>query len=162
MITQEELKKIVSYDIDTGRFTWINSKKKTLNGTLTGSLTEQGYRQIQLSKKTYKEHRLAFLYMTGSMPINQVDHINGNKTDNRWINLRDVTQSENQRNRKISSNNSTGAIGVYETKCGFKASIFFNKESIELGRFPTYEEAYAARQAGERILKYHENHGRKQ
>jgi hypothetical protein len=84
----------VEYDPDTGWF--------TRNGERAGSLYSNGYRHIYIGGKRYKEHRLAFLFMTGEMP-EQVDHINRNRSDNRWHNLRPVTSRQNMENSIINN-----------------------------------------------------------
>ena len=104
-ITQEYLKEILDYDFKTGIFTWKFTHGNVKKGNRAG-YNSNGYRQIQLGYqsdcRTFKEHRLAFLYMIGRFPDSSlvVDHINGEKDDNRWCNLREVTQRENMQNCK--------------------------------------------------------------
>jgi hypothetical protein len=113
-ITQKELQRILHYDPDTGIFIWkARTANRTHIGTIAGTKSVRGYVCIQINKKIYAAHRLAFLYMEGYLPENDVDHINRIKDDNRWCNLREVSKSCNKRNQKVSKNNTTGVSGVY-------------------------------------------------
>jgi hypothetical protein len=100
----------------------------------------------------------------GSWPEDQIDHINGNKKDNRLENLRAVSNRENLRNKKIYKNNTSGTIGVsfYKSKQGYQASIKINGKRKNLGVFKNKEEAIAARAAANIKYNFHENHGRKE
>jgi hypothetical protein len=132
-LTQEELKAILHYDPVTGVFTWVGHKR--LNGKRAGSSTH-GYRRIGIQGTLYAEHRLAFLYMTGEMPV-EVDHKNRVSDDNRWENLRAATRSENCQNKK--------ARGVsYHAKTGkWQASIKLHGKRHYLGLYETAEGARA-------------------
>ena len=91
MLTQQSLKEILHYDEDTGWFTWLTDRGGTAKaGTRAGSLKPDGYRVIRIGEKKHLEHRLAFLYKTGSWPKKLVDHKNRIRDDNRWLNLRDI------------------------------------------------------------------------
>jgi HNH endonuclease len=105
---QQQLRAYLAYDPQTGVFTW---KKKAASKTKIGSQAGYSgklYTQIRLEGKLHYAHRLAFLYMTGTFPVKDVDHINGVPTDNRWSNLRAVSSKENTQNAAISSNNTSG------------------------------------------------------
>lgn len=97
------------YNPDTGEFRWVHS------GRIAGTVNTQGYRYIQLNKKLYRAHRLAFEFMNKAIP-EQVDHINGNRDDNRWSNLRPASAAENQRNTKLRKDNKSGVKGVFWRK----------------------------------------------
>ena len=163
-ITLSELSNILKYDPDTGVFIWRITHHRIKFGQPAG--TKQQARncvQICIAKKMYKAHHLAFLFMTGSFPSGVVDHINGNGFDNRWINLRDVSQAINCRNCKLSKNNTSGVTGVYFDKSRSKwfAQIKVDRNVISLGRFDSIEEAAVIRKDAERKYGFHENHGRK-
>ena len=158
-LTQAELKEILNYNPDTGIFTW---KIKPCNqihiGDIAGTLNKSkrcGYTVIQINKKRYQTHRLAWLYMTGNFPINQIDHINHIRTDNRIENLRDVTNQENQFNRSLQKDNTSGYTGVHWHKQANKwvTQIQINGKIIHLGLFNNPEEASQAYQ--EAKVKYH-------
>jgi len=148
-LTQEYLKEILHYDPDNGLFIRnITICNRYKSGTYAGSIDSHGYIKIVINYKQYSAHRLAFLYMTGELPENQVDHIDGIRTNNKWINLRNATNSDNQQNqRKASkSNKSTGVLGVYfcNKRNRFRAHIGINKKDITLGWFKTINEAMEA------------------
>ena len=156
-ISQKRLFECVHYDPDTGTFTW---KKKLTNarsaGMIAGGVNQKGYWRIRIDKVLYLGHRLAFLYMTGSIPYKQIDHINGVKSDNRWVNLRATIKdhSDNAQNRKLRRDNSSGNTGVYMHKSNknWIARICLSGREFHLGCYPTKNEAIAAYSAGKRIL----------
>jgi hypothetical protein len=114
MLTQEILKQYVVYHPDTGWFTSTGVRYSSKQaGERVGTLhNTKGYRYLTIKGKTYREQRVAFLYMTGEWPKHQVDHINRIKDDNRWENLRDVPAAKNAQNRKVFSTNKSGHTGV--------------------------------------------------
>lgn len=123
MITQKELKEILEYDPDTGGFVWINPKPRSglKPGDKAGYQQKSGYVCIRINGKGYKAHRLAYLYMVGVFPDDQLDHRNRVRHDNSWDNLRDSTPLFNQRNRTTNKNNTSGISGVVwrEKRGGF-------------------------------------------
>jgi hypothetical protein len=144
MITQQELKQQLHYDPDTGVFTWLVSNAQCVKVVdIAGSYNSQGYRQIMINYKYYRAHRLAWLYMYGNFPIDQIDHINNKKDDNRIINLREANNSENGQNKiKAQSNNKLGLLGVSKNRTGFQARIKLNNTIKCLGTYTTPEEAH--------------------
>lgn len=155
-LTQERLKELLSYDPETGVFVWV---KRTGNqytiGMVAGCLHWKGYLRIQIDRKKYFAHRLAWLYITGVFPPNETDHINRNRADNRFVNLREVTGSQNQHNSNKSLSNTSGFKGVsYHTHSKkWHAYIKLNHARKHLGYFSTPEEASAAYLAAKPI--YH-------
>jgi hypothetical protein len=116
ILTQEELKKHLTYDPDSGLFTKNNSGGGIAKGSICGTKNAKGYIYIQICKKLHRAHRLAWLYMTGEFPEKHVDHKNGIRDDNRWINLREANPQNNQHNSKLRITNTSGYKGVYWNK----------------------------------------------
>lgn len=154
MITQEYLKSVVNYDPETGIFLmrpqYVSPDGKYRNGRkphgVVGGSNGLGYLVTSFNGKNYLLHRLAFLYMTGKTP-RFVDHINGNRSDNRWENLRACTHQQNCSNIKY-VRSKPGFKGVFESPRAngvkYRAAIGHKKKRIWLGTFDTPEEAHAA------------------
>ena len=146
-LTLNRLKELLSYDPDTGAFTWIKASAcRTIVGSVAGTLNSKGYVKIQVDKKLYPAHRLAWLYYYGEWPDNFVDHINRNKSDNRISNLRVVSASVNMRNCGLRSTNTSGFKGVsyFAHRRKWAATIRLHGKSCVLGMFDTPEAASAA------------------
>ena len=146
-LTQNDLKEYLSYESETGIFTWIKSYRNQHIGKKVGSYDKDGYLQIKFKQKLYRAHRLAWLYVCGKFPSTQLDHINGIRDDNSIKNLREVTYAENSQNQRISHKDSTfGMLGIdfNKSKKRFRARIQINGRRITLGGFGTAEEAYSA------------------
>lgn len=116
-LTQDRLKELLHYDPETGVFTWRASRGGRVSGSVAGSASLSGYTIIRITvgsgKPTdFRAHRLAFLYMTGSFPIGDVDHIDRDRKNNRWSNLRACSRSQNLANSSIRSDNTSGVRGV--------------------------------------------------
>lgn len=114
-----------------------------------------GYVQVSIKGKNYRVHRLAWLYMTGSYPEFEIDHINGMRSDNRWENLRKGADNINNQNRRCCNKNSkTGILGVYAIKHTgkFSAAITKDRKQIHLGYFDTAELAHAKYLEARRLL----------
>ena len=160
MLTQAQLKEILDYDPDTGIFRWkIQMAKHTPAGKIAGGKCYDTKSKnptrvsIQISKKPYCAHRLAWLYAFGKFPENFIDHIDGNPFNNKINNLRECTDAQNAQNkRKPPSNSSTGFLGVCSRKYGFHAHIQKNGKHIFIGSFKTPEEAHQAYLAKKREL----------
>jgi hypothetical protein len=154
MLTQERLQQVLDYSPETGVFTRRLKQPGVAQGKISGSMTKDGYVVTSVDSKLYKCHRLAWLYMTGSWPQGQIDHINGNRSDNRFENLRDVTQTQNIQNQRKAQrhNKATGILGIFKNGSGFAARISHNNTKIYLGTFKTTEEAEAAYIAAKRVL----------
>ena len=93
LLTQDGLRQLLNYDPDMGAFTWRQGRGPVRAGGVAGCLTRKGYRRIQIDGQNYMAHRLAWLYMYGSWPPEQIDHINEIKSDNRLDNLRLANQT---------------------------------------------------------------------
>lgn len=148
MVTQEDVKNVLDYNQETGVFTWKNRNNNShLSGKVAGSKVKKGYLIIGINKTRYYAHRLAWLYVNGVMPINQIDHIDGNKTNNSISNLRDIESQKNSMNqRKPSKGNTTGFLGVtLEKKTGkYQAQIMLDGRHIYIGRFNDAIDAHNA------------------
>ena len=162
MITQEKLKKIFYYNPETGVFTYKTNTRNKKKGDIVGTIGSHGYLTVAIKRKHYLLHRLAFIYMIGSFP-EVTDHINHNKLDNRWCNLRDVKTQDNARNISLPCTNTSGCIGVSWNKSSkrWRAKIRVDKKQVHLGYFSTYSDAVNARKNAEVLYGYHENHGKR-
>jgi hypothetical protein len=143
MITQIYLKSILHYDPDSGLFknkVWRSSR--SLPGQIIGTVDGKGYLHTIINQKIYRLHRLAWLYVEGYIP-KYVDHINRDRTDNRWLNLRGANCTQNAGNSGIHKHNTSGYRGVSLNKKSGKwhAQIKINGKQTYLGRFDTPEEA---------------------
>lgn len=119
-LTQERLTQLLSYNHDSGLFTWIAKSSPNANnikiGDIAGCLNHDGYRRIVIDGKKRPEHRLVWLYIYGAFPSGEkcfIDHMDMDKSNNQLSNLRVCTRSENGMNRSKLSNNSSGFVGVY-------------------------------------------------
>jgi len=160
-MSANQLREVLNYDPETGVFTWkVRAGARGLRGSVAGSVdpSRRGYRRIKIRRKFYAAHRLAWLYVYGTWPLQDIDHVNGATDDNRISNLRTADFSQNAMNR-VYENHPTGVIGVTHAKTksgGFVASIFHYGKSVSLGTYATLEAATAARRAGEAI--YHKQY----
>lgn len=136
---------LFDYDPVTGQLRWRHAGPKRIVGASAGTVTPRGYVQIGAGGKTYLAHRLAWLHVHGEWPANQLDHIDGDKTNNRIANLRQCVDAENAQNRARHRNNTSGSTGTYRDQSGmFCARIRSNRKLIHLGTFGTQEEATSA------------------
>ena len=155
-LTCEELRRVLDYDPETGIFTWKEPRSNSVMiGQKAGSKNNQGYLSIEIGRTAYKSHRLAWFYVTGEWPAHQIDHINGVRDDNRFVNLRLATHAENSCNRRLYKNNSSGLKGVsFDSRNKkWKAQIRINNDLKYLGLFTSPEAAHTAYRTAAR--KYH-------
>lgn len=148
-LTAERLRELLHYDPETGVFTRLSGKAVEVRPT------SYGYLRIRVDGSGRHAQRLAVLYMTGALPANgfEVDHINGVRTDNRWANLRLVSVSVNQQNRRAARSDSTvGLLGVSRYRNKFRAQIWLNKRKTNLGYFSTAEQAHHAYLEAKRVM----------
>ncbi len=161
-MTQDKLKEILNYDEETGIFKWKISNQSSIKvGDIAGHLSKKvGYTIIGIDNEVYPAHRLAWLYVCGQLPKNEIDHINHIKDDNRICNLREVTHTENSRNQKMRKDNKSGATGVYwyEPLKKWQASIRVNNILIHLGYFKNIKDAVKARNKAKIKYGFHKNH----
>ncbi len=163
-LTQKKLRKLFDYDKETGVFTrLIGVSYQHKKGTIAGGFDKStGYIVIRIAGKLYYAHRLAWLYLYGDFPKNQIDHINHNKCDNSENNLRNTTQGENMKNASKYSNNKSGITGVIWNKREkrWKAWITVDSKQLSLGTHTEFHEAVNARKNAEVLYGFHKNHGK--
>lgn len=164
MISQEELKKVIHYNKNTGIFKWKNIKSdKIKKGDVAGCKENKyGYWLIRIKGILYRSHRLAWLYVYGKFPEKDIDHINHDRTDNRIKNLRSVNRSENMKNGNVRKDNKSGTIGVCwsTSRKKWRAVIMTDKKYKHIGYFRKKNDAILARLKEEKINNYHKNHGK--
>ena len=146
-LTAEHLRRVLIYDAHTGLWKWREQRKGSgplrKAGWWPGGKTARGY-CLAIRRKVYATHRLAFLYMTGAWPEHEIDHIDGDFLNNRWANLRPATPTENHRNVGLRSHNTSGFRGVTLHKGRWRARVTIDRKLVDLGYFPTPEEASQA------------------
>ncbi len=148
----EAVRALLAYEPETGALRWRVSRGKARAGQVAGVLEGRGYVVLGLLGKRYYAHRIAFLLMTGEWP-ELVDHINGDRKDNRWSNLRNADNALNQQNQRTASrNNRLGVLGVRAFGGKFRSAICVDGKPKHLGTFATPEEASAAYVAAKRQL----------
>jgi hypothetical protein len=140
------------YEPHSGLFVWIDSASNVAkNGSIAGTVREDGYLQIKVLGVVVLAHRLAWFYVNGSWPEKNIDHANGNRADNRIANLRDLAQRGNVENvAGARCTSKTGLLGVSRYGARFRATIKINYRQKALGYFDTAEQAHAAYLAAKR------------
>jgi hypothetical protein len=148
-LTAEHLREVLGYSPDTGNFQWLIGKKGRPKDGPAGT-TVRGRRVICIDSIDYPATHLAFLYMTRHLPkrLIEVDHVNGDVSDDRWSNLRLATKSQNAANsrkqtRKCSTKFKGVTVDKSRPKCPYMAKIKVNQRTLNLGRFSSPEEAHA-------------------
>ena len=145
MLTFSDLNALLAYDPISGILTWKVSRGRAKAGSVVGTLDSDGYLIFQAKGANLKVHRVAFLLMTGKWPEGLIDHENRIRSDNRWGNLRDASNSVNQQN-KVSAyiNSKSGLLGVHQYGDKFRAQISRKGVRILIGTFDTPEQAHSA------------------
>ena len=165
MLEYREALELFRYDYETGVLYWrwrVNSRvPKTLEAGAQNK--SSGYLTVSVHGRLYQVHRVVMLMCYGFYGEGlEVDHINHVRNDNRLVNLRFVTRSENRKNQSVSSKNTSGVTGVYFSKARkkYRAQIKVDWKVIHLGYFDTLEEAAAARAEANLKFKFNNNHGK--
>lgn len=152
VLTQAQLKGLLHYDPDTGAFTAKTARGRVRAGDVVGWIVD-GYRRVGVNRRQYQAHRLAFLYMTGELPTLDVDHINGDRADNRWCNLREVSRTVNMENlRAAHADSGSGLLGAFRAGNRWCSKIRVAGNTRHLGSFATAQEAHCAYLAAKREL----------
>lgn len=139
-LTADELRRLLTYDPSTGLFRWAVKRSGVRYGEIAGSFHD--YCRIRINRLEYKAHRLAWLYVHGRWPVGDIDHINGNPSDNRIENLRECSHAQNLTNTKLRSDNTSRMKGVGKIRNLNLWRATFRGRHI--GCFKTPEEAFAA------------------
>ena len=176
MLTQQYIRTLLSYDPLTGYLTWkprpismfTNERAcKSWNTRYAGkraftAIDAKGYLVGGIHDRTYRASRIIFILLYGYNPY-QVDHVDGNRTNNTKLNLREVLGPDNQRNMKLSKNNTSGTTGVCwnTSKQAWDVHIGDKGKAVFLGRFTDKQAAIDCRKAAQIAYNYHPNHGRK-
>lgn len=156
------LNQLLRYEPETGKLFW-RERNRNLTGIEAGGVgSPDRYRRVRINGQNRLAHRIILAMSNGEWPPAQVDHINGNRSDNRLCNLRPVQQSTNLRNKSRYRNNQSGCTGVHWCKITSRwaAAIQKDGQRITLGRFVDLADAIKARRAAEPALDFHPNHGR--
>jgi hypothetical protein len=146
LVSAARLRELLEYTPETGIFAWRVQRSRVRAGGVAGSPCADGYVGIKIDGVLYWAHRLAWLYVTGSWPVGQIDHINRVKHDNRWCNLRDVSAKENMANRSRRDWSKPRALppGIVKVGAKFRVRIVRNGKARRLGSFTSVQEAEAA------------------
>ncbi|MFV1944119.1 HNH endonuclease signature motif containing protein [Pseudomonas luteola] len=157
-LTAERVRELLDYNPETGEFSWKEEKRAGFKGSVVmhkkgskaGTKRTDGRTVIRVDARLYMAYRLAWLWMTGEWPRFEIDHIDGDSTNDRFANLRDVSRKLNQENLRRPQKSKGGSkyLGVYANKFGrrkpWRAAISTNGKQKYLGEFLTEEEAYQA------------------
>lgn len=144
-LTHERLQELLHYDPETGVFTWRVSRGSVEAGAVAGTVKPDGYIHIQIDKRMYKAHRLAWFYVNKVWPLTKIDHSDTITRHNNFYNLREATNEQSARNRNVHKNNKLGIKGVHLIREGkYRAVIQVGAKQEHLGYFNTKEEAAAA------------------
>lgn len=151
------IREFLHYDEASGLIIWkLDRGKKIKAGSKAGTDNGDGYLSIKFDGKNYKAHRIAWFLKTGEWPVGVIDHINQNRSDNRWENLRVTTTRGNNFNKGIAKNNSSGVTGIRFVRSNrkWRASIRADKTFHHLGYFSTKEAAVKAYQEAKAKLHF--------
>ena len=155
------LRQLFQYDPETGIIIRATSRRgHSKKGDHAGTVSDNGYLNINYKNKIYRAHRIAWKLFYDEEPPVQIDHINGNRLDNRICNLRKATRSQNNMNKTTCINSKTGITGVNFNgrKNRWRVRIGINSKKIHIGTYNSFDEAVAARKAAE--AKYHGEYAR--
>jgi len=164
-LTYERAIDLFDYNPDTGILTRkIITARRTKVGDEVGKVnasTGNEYKRVGCDGEMYRVHRVIYLIMTGALPNNILDHIDGNPGNNKWENIRDSTDLENSRNQRLSKINTSGFCGVYwnNENSKWRAKISLNGTLKHLGYFTDKQDAIKARQMANIKYGFSPRHG---
>lgn len=157
--SQTDLLEFFNYDKNSGELTHKIDTRRGKQGEIATRSHTDSYQVVNIGGKPYLAHRVIWLMMTGSWP-KQIDHIDHDRSNNRWSNLRNVKSLDNQKNMGLKRNNSSGCNGVRVLPSGrYYAYIMINRKQKGLGTFDTLHEAESARKQADKVYGFHDNHG---
>lgn len=144
-LTVDEARRLFDYNPDTGVLRWrVTSGPRARAGNIAGCKTPYGYTQVQAHGHFHRIHRLVWFMTHGVWPTYHIDHIDGDRSNNRIKNLRDIPNAANHQNiHRANRGNSTGLLGAYPNGNGWMAKICLNGNKMYLGTFPSPEEAHS-------------------
>ena len=144
-LSLQRLTDLLFYDSDTGEFLYrVYRGRRAHKGQVAGYIRKNGYRFIMIDGWQYLAHRLAWFFVTGFWPLNQIDHVNRDKADNRFANLREATGSDNQANRAAYGASGLKGVSFHKRQHVWRASDGRNGKKITIGSYATAQEAYGA------------------
>ena len=138
-LKHSDVLELMAYDPEVGIFTWKKQRRGVITGKPLGCCNGNGYLRITVLGQVVYAHRLAWFYVYGKWPQNQIDHINGSKNDNRIANLRDVTNAQNAQNKPFAR-----GVSWHKKSNKWQAHFCFHKTNRYLGLFDKYEDAATA------------------
>lgn len=147
MLTCTELKELLEYDPETGLFRWLYYVSPTCSLQWFKGNIKGGYCTIGIKGKGYKAHRLAWLYMTGEWPKKEIDHLDQDRQNNRYLNLRDTSRTNNQLNKNKNPTRYTSkypGVSYFSITSSWRAIIGHKNKRYYLGYFETEELAFRA------------------
>ncbi len=163
----DTLRKLLRYEPETGKLFWRPRGKPKFDSRFEGKEAftagnGAGYRHGSIHNRRYLAHRVIFAIQSGEWPPHDIDHINGDRGDNRWLNLRAVNRRANSRNQRRRRTNTSGLMGVgwFKPISKWRAYITIDSKHVGLGYFEHKFDAILARLISERDLGFHTNHGR--
>lgn len=151
-LTVERLRELLHYNPDTGLFTYRVKRGTGSAGKIAGSKKPAGYVEIKIDYQLHKAHRLAWFYVHGTWPLNEIDHIDGDTYNNALHNLREATHAQNMKNSRMYKSNRSGFAGVFPNYKRWTAKIQVDGKPINLGSYATPELAHEAYLVAKRKL----------
>lgn len=171
-ITPELLRQLMRYEPESGKLFWLNRsgsivpdlrERNSWNaryaGKEVGAVNGKGYLTLEILRSSQKAHRVAWAIYYGEWPNGLIDHINGDRTDNRILNLRVVTIGESAKNRGLQKNNPSGYSGICPRGSNWRVTLGVNGKRINIGTFDNLQEAVLHRKLAEIEYGFHFNHG---